>query len=138
VSESATRKPLNLQLWFDDVLVADLLNVFPHQETWFAQYRQIVSPGQGPVQARLCEFIRFCEEWHQRLDGGELPDAREFDQFADVLESAAWRVLCPDGTELRMAQGPGFVEGQACWNHPEAEQSREAAAWRVWSRLTRE
>jgi hypothetical protein len=138
VSDSSAPKPLNLQLWFGDVLVADLLNVFPHQGTWFARYRQVVTLEQGPLQARLCEFIRFSEAWHQRLDRGEHPNAREFEPFLDVLESAAWRVPCPDGTELRMAQGPGFVQGEASWNQPEAEPSREAAAWQVWSRLTRE
>jgi hypothetical protein len=136
VSDTSAPKPLNLQLWFGDVLVADLLNVFPHQGTWFARYRQIVAPGQGPLQQRLCDFIRFCEVWHQRLDHGENPDAKEFDEYADVIESASWRVPCPDGSELRMAEGPIFVQGEASWNHPEAEPSRELAANRVWSRLT--
>jgi hypothetical protein len=136
-SGTSAPKPLNLQLWFGDVLVADLLDVFPHQGTWFARYRQVVIPEQGPVQQRLCELIRFSEDWHQRLDRGENPDAREFDQFADVLESSAWRVPCPDGTVLRMTYGPTFVQGDACWNHPEGGPSREAAAWHVWSRLTR-
>ena len=134
----STPKPLNLQLWFGDVLVADLLNVIPHQGTWFAEYRQIVTPEQGPLQQRLCELIRFSEEWHHRLQRGESPDLRECDQFADVLESRAWRVPCPDGTELRMTYGPAFVQGEASWNHSDAEPSREAAAWHVWSRLTHE
>jgi hypothetical protein len=118
--------------------VADLLNVFPHQGTWFAQYRQVVAPGQGPLQDRLCDLIQFCEAWHERLERGEKPDAREIDRFKDVLESDAWRVPCPDGTELRMTYGPAFVQGDACWNHSESEPSREAAAWRVWKRLTHE
>jgi hypothetical protein len=138
VSPASVPKPLNLQVWFGEVLVADLLNAFPHQGTWFAQYRQVVTPGQGPVQARLCEYILFCEDWHQRLNRGEQSDAREFDRFADILESPEWRVPCPDGTELRMAQGPGFVQGEVSWDHPEAEPSREVAAWRVWLRLTRD
>jgi hypothetical protein len=127
---------LNLQLWFGDVLVADLRNVFPHQGTWFAEYRQLVIPDQGPLQARLCAFIRFCEEWHERLARGDNPDPKEFDAFADVIESAAWRAPCPDGTELRPAGGPSFVQGEAGWNHPEAESSREMAAGREWTRLT--
>ena len=129
-------KTLNLQLWFGDVLVADLLNVFPHQGTWFAEYRQVVTPEAGPVQARLCEFIRFCEEWHDRLACGQNPDAAEFDRFKDVIESPSWRVPCPDGTELTMPEGPIFVQGEASWNHPEAESSRELAAAQVWTRLT--
>ena len=136
MSEVSVPRQLNLQLWFGEVLVADLGNVFPHQGTWFAQYRQVATPEQGSVQARLCEFIRFCEEWHERLARGDNPDAEEFDAFADVIESTAWRVPSPDGTELRMAEGPIFVQGEVSWNHPEAEPFREMAAWRAWARLT--
>jgi hypothetical protein len=137
VSEQSARKPLNLQLWFGDVLVADLLDVIPHQGTWFAHYRQVVVPGQGPLQRRLCDFMAFCEAWHQRLLRGESPDAAEFDQFADVIKTGSWRVPCPGGTELTMTEGPIFVEGEVSWNHPEDRPSRELAAWEVWSRTSR-
>ena len=131
-------KRLNLRLWFGDVLVAELTNVMPHQGTWFALYRQVVDPDQGPEARRLCEYIAFCEEWHQRLKHGENPNAAEFDRFADVIYSGSWRVPCPDGTELTMTHGPGFVDGAAMWNHPESEPSRESAAWEIWCRLTGE
>ncbi len=127
MSAASAPKPLILQAWFGDVLVADLLDAFPHQGTWFAQYRQVVTPEQGPLQARLCEFIRFCEAWHQRLKRGEDPDAKEFDQYADVIESPSWRVLCPDCSELGIAGAPYFAQTEVSWNHPEAEPSRE---WR--------
>jgi hypothetical protein len=130
VPAQAARKPLNLQLWFGDVVVADLLDVMPHQGTWFARYRQVVAQGQGALQQRLCEYIAFCEGWHQRLKRGEDPDAAEFDPFADVIQSGSWRVPCPDGTELTMVEGPIFVEGEASWNHPEDRPSRELAAGR--------
>jgi hypothetical protein len=131
------RKPLNLQLWYGGVLVADLLDVIPHQGTWFAEYRQVVTPEQGPVQKRLCELIRACEAWEERRQRGEQSNVyEEFDQFADVLESGAWRVPCPDGTELKMTCGPGFFGGEVSWNHTESEPSREAAAHRLWKRLT--
>ena len=128
--EASAAKPQNLQLWYADVLVADLRNVFPHQGTWFAEYRQVVAAEQGSLQSRLCEFIRFCEEWHQRLARGDDADAKEFAPFADIVESAEWRVPCPDGTELRPAGSPCFVQGEVSWNHPEAEPSSEIAARR--------
>jgi hypothetical protein len=136
VFEASTPQSLNLHLWFGDVLVADLWNAFPHQGTWFAKYRQVVAPEEGRLQARLCEFIRFCEEWHERLARGDNPDAKEFDPFEDIIESEAWRVSCPDNTELGLAGGPIFVQGEASWNHPESVPSREMAAGREWARLT--
>ena len=134
--EQPARVPLNLQLWFGDILVADLLDVGPHQGTWFALYRQVVSPGQGQQQRRICDFIAFCEGWHQRLERGEDPDAAEFDRFEDVIRSKSWRVPCPDGSELTTAEGPAFFDGQVSWNHPESAPSREIAAAEVMHRLT--
>jgi hypothetical protein len=128
--------PVNLQIWFGSILVADLLNVIVHQGTWFALYRQIVTPEQGKQERRLCDYIAFCEEWHQRLKRGKDPDAAEFDRFEDVLKSGLWHVPCPDGSELTMTEGPLFVEGEASWNHPECEPTRELAAWAAWSRRT--
>jgi hypothetical protein len=130
------REPLNLQLWFGTVLVADLLDVFPHQGTWYARYRPLVAPEQGPRHKRLYHYIRFCENWHGRLDRGQNPDPAEFDRFADVLMSDQWRIPCPEGTELPVTEGPIFAAGQASWNHPESEPSREQAAGELWSRLT--
>jgi hypothetical protein len=60
MAKLVNHKPQNLQLWFGDVLVADLVDVFPHQGTWFAQYRQSIAPEQGLLQRRLCDFIGFC------------------------------------------------------------------------------
>ncbi len=136
MSVASAPEALNLQLWFGQVFVADLRNLFPHQGTWFADYRQVVAPEPGPLATRLCEYIRFCEEWHERLTRGDNPDARAFEAFADMVESAAWRVPCPDRTELQPAGAPIFVQGEASWNHPEAEPSRELAAGWVWARLT--
>jgi hypothetical protein len=136
MAEQSALHSLNLRLWFGDVLVADLLDVMPHQGTWFASYRQVVAPDQGPGERRLCDYIAFREEWHQRLKRGEDVSAAEFDPFADLIKSSSWRVPCPDGAELPMNEGPIFVEGTASWNHPESEPSREVAAWQVWSRLT--
>ena len=42
--------PLELQLWYGDVLVADLHQVFPHQGTWFAPYELKIAPGEGTLQ----------------------------------------------------------------------------------------
>ena len=136
MSEQSARKPVNLQLWFGDVLVADLLDVITHQGTWFARYRQIVVPEQGPQQRRLCDFISFCEDWHQRLKRGQAPDAEEFDQYTDVIKTGSWRVSCPDGSELTLTEAPVFVEGESSWNHLENGAFRELAAGAVWSRLS--
>jgi hypothetical protein len=136
VLKQADSSPVNLQLWYDTILVADLLNVSVHQGTWFAAYCQLVTCEQGKQETRLCDYITFCENWHKRLKRGESPGAVQFDQFRDVLKSGLWRVPCPDGSDLTMTEGPIFVEGEASWDHRNCEPSRELAAWAAWSRLS--
>ena len=129
--------PLSAQLWYGDLLVAELSNVIVHQGTWFGDYRQVVTRGQGNQATRLCDYIAFDEKWHQRLKQGKNPDPKQFDHFKDVLYSGLWRVRFPDGGELALAEGPGFVAGEACWNHPDNEPTREEAAWNEWCRRTK-
>jgi hypothetical protein len=46
--------PLELQLWYGDVLVAELHQVFPHQGTWFAAYELKIASGQGGPFRTVC------------------------------------------------------------------------------------
>jgi hypothetical protein len=128
--------PLNLQLWYGDVLVADLVDLFPHQGTWFAEYRQIVEPQNGSLFGRLSDYIQFCEHWHERLNKEGNPDPSEFDQYSDLIGSSMWRVPCPDGSELRTDGAPVFTNGEVSWNHPEVAPSTELSARETWARLT--
>src|SRR5258708_31145717 len=106
--EQTDSSPVNLQLWYGRILVADLLNVIVHQGTWFGLYRLLITRKQGKQETRLCDFVAFCEKWHQRLKKGKDPDAAEFDQFKDVIYSGLWRVPFPDGNEMTIPEGPTF------------------------------
>ena len=128
--------PLNVQLWYGTILIADLRNVIAHQGTWFGEYEQHVTRQQGKLETRVCDYISFCEKWHKRLKDGKNPDAKQFDEFKDVLNSGFWRVLCADGAELRIPDGPIFVQGEASWNHPDNEPTRESAAYEYWCQRT--
>jgi len=128
--------PLNVQLWYGTILVADLRNVIVHQGTWFGLYEQRVTREQGKPETRICDYIAFCEKWHKRLKQGKNPDAAQFDSFKDVLNSGLWRVPFADQSELSLPEGPIFVQGEASWNHPENEPTRESAAYEYWCRRT--
>jgi hypothetical protein len=64
--------PLELQLWYGDLLVADLHQVFPHQGTWFANYDLRIVRGEVP----------------NRLS----PDGRQGDRFFDPQHPGLLRV----------------------------------------------
>src|SRR5690349_15388877 len=110
MSGSSTPGPLNLQLWFGDVLVAELSGAFPHQGTLLSDYRPVVNPQHGPPAQRVYEFLRFCDEWHRRHSEDHMSaDAGEFDSYTDVTRSEAWWVRAPDGAALRMDGSPFFA-----------------------------
>jgi hypothetical protein len=125
--------PLELQLWYGDVLVADLHEVFPHQGTWFAPYDLKISPGEGAMQDRLLEYIAFSEDFDRRIAQGQDHDFTEFDRYGPIADTGSWRVPRPDGGTLPMAGRMWFAGGQACWQHPETQPSTEVAANEVWA-----
>jgi hypothetical protein len=126
---------LELQLWFGDVLVADLHQVFPHQGTWFAPYELKISQGQGTLQDRLLEYIAFTDDFNRRLAEGLDHDFEEFDSFGAIANATSWTVPRPDGGLIPMAEKMWFADGQACWQHPETTPSTEAAANELWARI---
>lgn len=127
--------PLELQLWYGDVLVADLHDVFPHQGTWFAPYELKISPGEGAPKDRLLEYIAFTADFNRRIADGQDHDFDEFDRFGDIAEAGSWKVPLPDGTVMPMEGKMWFVDGQACWQHPQTLPSTEGAANELWARI---
>ena len=134
--DGANPSNLSVQLWYGDLLVAEVSNAIVHQGTWFGDYRPVISREQGKKASRVCDYISFDEKFHKRLKQGKNLNPDQFDPFKDVLYSGVWRVRFPDGGEMTLAEGPGFVAGEACWNHPMDHPSREQAAWEEWCRRT--
>jgi hypothetical protein len=127
--------PLELQLWYAEVLVADLHQVFPHQGTWFATYELKIGPGEGALQDRLLEYIAFTEDFNNRIAKGEDHDFDEFDQFGPITEASSWKVPRPDSGVMPMTERMWFLDGQASWQHPETAPSTEGAANDLWKRI---
>ena len=127
--------PLELQLWYGDVLVAELHNVFPHQGTWFASYELKISPGEGVLQDRLLEYIAFTTDFDRRIAEGQDHHFDEFDRFGDIAEAGPWKVPRPDGGVMPMEGKMWVVDEQASWQHPETPPSTEGAANELWSRI---
>jgi hypothetical protein len=127
--------PLELQLWYGDVLVAELHQVFPHRGTWFASYELKIAPGEGVLRDRLLEYIAFCDDFDRRIAQGQDHSFAEFDRFDALADTGSWKVPRPDGGVMPMTERMWFVAGQACWQHPETAPSSEGAANELWARI---
>jgi hypothetical protein len=126
-------QPLELQLFYDDILVADLHEVIAHQGTWFASYELRISSGEGVQQDRLLEYIASCEDFDRRIAQGEDRDFDEFDRYGVIAAASSWRVPRPDGGDFLMEGNMWFADGEVCWQHPETKPSTEEAANVVWA-----
>jgi hypothetical protein len=130
--------PLELQLRYGDVLVAELHQMFPHQGTWFARYELKIAPGEGTVQDQLLEYIAFCEDFHRRIRDGQEHDFAEFDRFGPISDTRSWTVPRTGGGSVAMEGRMWFADGQASWQHPETPPSTEGAANEHWVRIAEE
>jgi hypothetical protein len=139
-SANSPDKRLDLQLLCGSVVVGDLLNVTVHQGTWFAQkLRPAINAKMGKKQRRICEYIAFSREWHDRLLKDEDPDASEYDRFKDLRKRGLWCMRTKSGEDTPVDM-PVFVEGdEVSWGVPECgrKPSPEVASWKLWSRLTK-
>lgn len=129
-------RPLELQLWYGNSLVADLHRAFPHQGTWFGEYDLRIAPGQSDVHDKLLGYIAFCEDFHRRIAEGQAYDYDEFAEFASIASCDSWTARMTSGVTVPMEGEMLFADGQASWQHPETAPSTEAAANEFWARAS--
>lgn len=120
--------PLEAQLWFGSLFVADLHRMFPHQGTWFSEYDLRITNGQGELPDQLLAYIAFCEDFHRRIAGGRDHDFAAFDRFTPIPNCESWSARLPTGRCVPMEGILWFTDGDAIWQHPETEPSTEVAA----------
>ena len=125
-------QPLTAQLWFGDLLVADLHQMSPHQGTWFSEYTLRLRRQDGELQERLLDYIAFCEDFHRRIGEGQDHDFDEFTKFASIPDCQTWNAKLPTGRSVPMEGKMWFGDGCASWQHPEIGLSSEAAAYDFW------
>jgi hypothetical protein len=124
--------PLEAQLWFGSLLVADLHRMFPHQGTWFSEYDLRICRDEGDLQTQLLGYITFCEDFHRRIAEGRHHDFDEFERFSTIPNCESWSAKLPNGRLVPMEGRIWFADGDANWHHPETEPSSEAAANEFW------
>lgn len=119
---------LEVQLYYGDLMVAELHRMFPHQGTWFAEYELSIAPGQGMLQDKLLDYIGFCEDFHRRMANELDHDFEEFDNFE--IDSDSWVARLPSGVSIPIEGNMLFADGQSSWQHPGTRP--EEAANKFW------
>jgi len=99
-------------LWYGPILIGNIVKAFESEWTWYGTLKREISSDQGPLARRLLDFIGFCKEWNERArNRSDPPDAAEFDQFSDLLQSGQWMTKDSSGRANIVAEAPVFFEG---------------------------
>ena len=71
--EQADPSSVNLQLWYDTILVADLLNVVVHQGTWFGHYRFLGARDRESEKRASAIMLGFAKNGMNAFSGERIP-----------------------------------------------------------------
>jgi hypothetical protein len=100
------------RLWFRNTLVGEVIDPFLSEGTWSGTFRPLLDlEKSNPETERIARYVSFSENWNERERMGESPDPKEFDEFADVLNSNAWMAIGKDGQSDLVTGGPIFFPG---------------------------
>lgn len=109
-----------LLLYYEDLLVAELRNIYPHLPTYFADYELVINKAaQHPASGRVLGFVDACLE-HCRIHDNGLAD--EIDSLAclkpfdEIMNSQNWTVQASK-KKYRLDGAPLFAtDGQVSYN----------------------
>jgi hypothetical protein len=103
--------PSSGELWFDQVLVGRLRDVFSSDGTWYAAFEPSLLRPSGPLERRLAEFIEFCRDWNERQrNDTDTPGPEEFDRFGELIRGG-WYARFPDAHTQPIDDAPVFFDG---------------------------
>lgn len=98
-----------LQLYFDDIHVADVRVIGRTVDTWDGLF-SIVMSGKSPLEQRLAEFIAVTTEWFRCLSATPPSQSDDPDEYTDLIESSSWCMKSPDGSSsLPLQMAPAFM-----------------------------
>ena len=104
------------ELFFHDLLVARIENVFIHQGTYFATFQLCISDTDPGLPSRIANFVQFSLDWNDRCSAGTSPDPSEFKQFGDLFGPDKWRVTWLNES-IAISEAPVFSEAnQIGWS----------------------
>jgi hypothetical protein len=106
------------ELFFLDVLVARLANVFISDDVYYAVPERYVSEARLDLVQRLASFIRFSIEWNERCESTNPPNASEFDAFGDLIGPGKWRVIWANAS-VPILDAPVFYANEVSWRRDE-------------------
>lgn len=122
-----------MKLFYGHLVVGTIEEAFVSDGTWFGEFLPEPQAGREQAGIRVSEFIKFCQDWHDRLAKGADPDATEFEQFADLISSGLWHVRTTDGSDQAIVEAPVFTGTEITWRTAVPEELEDELHARIVS-----
>jgi hypothetical protein len=102
-----------VELVFGRVRLGAISNPHFSDQTWYGVL--LVDPPlkDGATGRRILAYKDFSEDWNERLyhNQDSPPDAAEFDEYVDLVDSAEWAIVNHDEGISHHVDAPVFFKG---------------------------
>jgi len=105
----------NLRLFYGNFEVGTIHNAFQNDGTCHGtidlDWGGDTKAQEAGLGRQIADFIRFTEDWNERVHRDEPADASEFDPYSDLLKSRQWSTRDEKGKVNQIIDAPVFFTG---------------------------
>ena len=102
----------SIKLYYGNLLIGNINRVFENYPHWEGIFEPKISRRDCTLQARILDFIQFCEDFNEReREGTDLPNPDEFDRFSDITKDHVWSILDSHDRHYPIDEWPVFFAG---------------------------
>jgi len=105
-----------LKLYYGNSEIGTIRNSFCSDNTWYGMFELGVSGQDGELGRHISQYVKFVEDWNERVHRNEPADPSEFDQYPNFADSKLWSTRDEQGNVTHITDGPVFfVGGELSW-----------------------
>jgi hypothetical protein len=101
----------DLTLLYGNKAVGVVKEPFLSDGTWYGTVHIETVGTKDEADRRLIEYIRFVEDWNERVRSGGDASADEFDSYSDLTASGMWATKDANGEITPIIEAPVFFRG---------------------------
>ena len=106
----------DVTLFFGNKAIGTVKEPFLSDDTWYGTIQLGIDSESDEVERRLINYIRFVEDWNERVQSAKNASPDEFDAYADLTSSGRWFTKDTNGEITVIIEAPVFFcGGEVSW-----------------------
>jgi len=106
----------SFSLIYDALVVGTLENCSRDDGTWNGTIVLTIDQHCGELASRVLQFIKFCQEWNERVLRNLPSKASDFNEYRDVVKNGLWKTKRANGDIQDIVDAPVFFQcGEVSW-----------------------